>query len=141
MAEQGWSKSSVECLRGSTVFIISLGDDDGYFFLDFEGNPARGVRALSAATRFKTYLEADGMNASLRKLGYDSVVCNVFGEPVDREALRNPVLSPKPRIPKDLEDYEENFTTEEIRLAYYNPCEEFDEFRAAVDRILETKFK
>jgi hypothetical protein len=99
------------------------------------------VRPPSAAARFRSYLEADAVNSTLRSLGYESVVSDVLGEPIDREALRNPVLSPKPRVPKDLEDYETNFTAEEVMRSYRNPSEEYDEFRAAVDRILETKFK
>lgn len=128
-------------LRGTTVYLISLGEDQGLFFLDFEGSPARGVRHPSAAARYKSYLEADAVSSTLRGLGYESVVCDVLGEPVDREALRNPVLSPKPRVPKDLADYETNFTADDVRRSYYNPSDEYDEFRAVVDKILETKFK
>lgn len=141
MVESGRPDSSGKGLRGTVVYIISLGSAEELFFLDFEGSPARGVKPPSAAARFKSYLEADAVNSSLRRLGYESVVCNVFGEPVDREALRNPVLSPKPRIPKDLEDYETNFTAEEVMRSYRNPSDEYDEFRDAVDKILETKFK
>ena len=141
MAERARPGTGSKDLRGTPVYIIFLGCDDELFFLDFEGSPARGVRQPSAATRYKSYLEADAVNSTLRGLGYTSVVCNVLGEPVDREELRNPVLSPKPRIPKDLEDYEANFIAEDIRLSYYNPSHECDEFRAAVDKILETKFK
>lgn len=141
MAEKARPETGGKGLRGTTVYIICLGAEQGLFFLDFEGSPARGVRPPSAATRYKSYLEADAVNSSLRGLGYESVVCDVLGEPVDREALQNPVLSPKPRMPKDLQDYETNFTAEDIRLSYYNPSDEYDEFRAAVDRILETKFK
>jgi hypothetical protein len=141
MAEQGRPETSGEGLRGNPVYIICLGGAEGFFFLDFEGNPARGVRPPSAAARFKSYLEADAVNSTLRRLGYESVVSDVLGEPIDREALRNPVLSPKPRVPKDLEDYETNFTAEEVMRSYRNPSEEYDEFRVAVDRILETKFK
>ena len=71
--------------------------------------------------------------------GTRSVVCDVLGEPVDREALQNPVLSPKPRMPKDLQDYETNFTAEDIRLSYYNPSDEYDEFRAAVGEDFRNK--
>jgi hypothetical protein len=141
MAEQGRPENSGKDLRGTPVYIISLDDDRGVFFLDFEGSPARGVKPPSAAARFKSYLEADAVNHTLHRLGYESLVCDVLGEPVDREALRNPILSPKPRVPKDLEDYETNFTAEEVMRSYRNPSEEYDEFREAVDKILETKFK
>lgn len=141
MAEQGRPETSGKGLRGTTVYIICLGGAEGLFFLDFEGNPARGVRPPSAAARFTSYLEADAVNSTLRRLGYASVVSDVLGEPVDREALRNPVLSPKPRVPRDLADYETNFTAEEMMRSYRNPSEEYDEFRAAVDKILEGKFQ
>jgi hypothetical protein len=141
MAEQARPEISGKGLRGTAVYIICLGGTEGLFFLDFEGNPARGVKPPSAAARYKSYLEADAVNSTLRRLGYESVVCDVLGEPVDREALRNPILSPKPRVPKDLEDYETNFTAEEVMRSYRNPSEEYDDFRAAVDKILETKFK